>query len=101
MDFTGSAYGMVDNTLSIDKKTVSRTSAGFIPHIKVPMDGALIADSQSVLTFSPRLKYEKTRSSTVSRNFGGGFHVGHTKKSFDGLGELSIKLMLDRIDHYK
>jgi hypothetical protein len=97
MDFTGSAYGMVDNTLSIDKKTVSRTSAGFIPHIKVPTDGALIADSQSVLTFSPRLKYEKTRSSTVKRNFGGGFHVGHTKKSVDGLGELSIKLMLDRI----
>ena len=59
MDFTGQAYGMVDNTLSIDKKTVSKSSAGFIPHIKVPMDGALIADSQSVLTLSPRLKYEK------------------------------------------
>ena len=43
------------------------------------------------------LKYEETRSSTVNSSFGGGFHVGHTKKSFDGLGELSIKLMLDRI----
>ena len=31
MDFTGRAYGVVDNTLSIDKKTVSRTSAG-LPH---------------------------------------------------------------------
>ena len=61
------------------------------------MDGVLIADSKSVLTLSPRFKYEKTRSSTVSSSFGGGFHVGHTKKSFDGLGELSIKLMLDRI----
>ena len=97
MDFTGQAYGMVDNTLSIDRKTVSKSSAGFIPHVKVPMDGVLIADSKSVLTLSPRLKYEETRSSTVNSSFGGGFHVGHTTKSFDGLGELSIKLMLDRI----
>ena len=44
----GQAYGMVDNSLSIDKKTVSKWSAGFIPHIKVPVDGALIADSKSV-----------------------------------------------------
>ena len=43
MDFTGRAYGVVDNTLSIDKKTVSRTSAGLSR--KVPVDGALIADS--------------------------------------------------------
>ena len=56
MDFTGQAYGMVDNTLSIDKKTVSKSSAGFIPHVKVPMDGVLIADSKSVLTLSPRLQ---------------------------------------------
>ena len=97
MDFTGQAYGMVDNTLSIDRKTVSKSSAGFIPHVKVPMDGGLIADSKSVLTLSPRLKYEETRSATVNNSFGGGFHVGHTTKSFDGLGELSIKLMLDRI----
>ena len=29
--------------------------------------------------------------------FGGGFHIGHEQKTYNGLGMLSIKLMLDRI----
>ena len=59
------------------------------------MDGALIAESGSVFNVLSRLKYEKTRSSTVNSSFGGGFHIGHTKKSYNGLGELSM--LNDRI----
>jgi hypothetical protein len=97
MDFTGRAYGMIDNTLSIDKTTVSRTSAGFKPHFKFPMDNQLISDSKSVMSFSPGVKYEKTTTTSSKSNFGGGFEVGHTKTSNDGTGALNVKIMLDRI----
>jgi hypothetical protein len=97
MDFTGSAYGMIDNTLSIDKASVSRTSAGFKPHFKFPMDNQLISDSKSVMSFSPGVKYEKTTTTTSKSNFGGGFEVGHTKTSNDRTGALNVKIMLDRI----
>ena len=97
MDFTGKAYGLVDNSLSIDKTSVSSTSTSLTAHFKVPLDDNSVSDSYSTISISPRIKYEQTRAVKNSTDIGGGVMVDLMDKNQDKTAQFNVKITLDRI----
>jgi hypothetical protein len=97
VDFTGSAYGLVDNTLSLDAGQVSLATMMLRPEVRVPLDGLSGANSLQVVTFAPRLMCEQIKAATTEENCGGGAEVGFSGRSANGLSSVSAKVMADRI----
>ena len=95
--FTGTAYSMTDNTLSLDAGTVTLANIMFRPEFRVPMDGLSGAESLQLFTFAPRLICEQITTDTVEENCGGGAELGVTAQSENGLSNVSAKLMADRL----
>jgi hypothetical protein len=95
--FTGSAYGLVDNTLSLDAGTVTLANILFRPEFRVPMDGLSGAQSLQIVTFAPRLGCEQVKTTVTEENCGGGAEVGFSGRSVDGLSSVSAKVLADRI----
>ena len=95
--FTGTAYSMTDNTLSLDAGTVTLANIMFRPEFRVPMDGMSGAESLQLFTFAPRLICEQITTDTVEENCGGGAELGVTAQSENGLSNVSAKLMADRL----
>lgn len=93
--FTGTAYGVVDNTLSLDAGDVSIASLTFRPEIQVSLDGGPVARAETVFSFSPRLICEEVRMATTSSNCGTGLELGLSSAYNDGLGSLDMRLMRD------
>ena len=93
--FTGTAYGVVDNTLSLDAGDVSIASLTFRPEIQVSMDGGPVARAETVFSFSPRLICEELRMATTSSDCGTGLELGLSSAYNDGLGSLDMRLMRD------
>lgn len=95
--FTGTAYSMTDNTLSLDAGTVTLANIMFRPEFRVPMDGLSGAESLQLFTFAPRLICEQITTDEVEENCGGGAEVGISAQSAKGLSNVSAKLMADRL----
>lgn len=62
VDFTGRAYGLVDNDLSLDAGDVSIVNLTLRPEFRIPMDDMPVADSLSLFTFAPRVRGALGRS---------------------------------------
>jgi len=62
--FSGSAYGLTDDTLRLNAGGVSVASLTFAPEVRVPLDGEAVADSNRLLTFAPRVSCEYVRAIT-------------------------------------
>ena len=65
MDFTGRAYGLVDNTLSLDAGDVSIANLTLRPEVVWALDGASLAESNSQFSFAPRLICERAKTVVV------------------------------------
>jgi hypothetical protein len=94
---TGTAYGVIDNTLTLNAGRVSIASMTFAPEFRVPMDGLSVADSNALLTFAPRLVCEYVQALTAPNNCGGGAEFGVVTSSDDGLTQLEAKITVDRL----
>ena len=55
MGFTGRAYGLVDDTLSLNAGNVSVANLTFRQEVIWGLDAATVADSNSQLSFAPRM----------------------------------------------
>lgn len=97
MDFTGRAFGYVDDTLSVDAGQVTLANMMLRPEVRVPLDGLSGTDSLQVVTFAPRLMCEQIKAATSEENCGGGAEVGFSGRSADGLSSVTAKLQADRI----
>lgn len=97
MKFTGLAYGLVDNTLTLEAGKVTLANILFRPEFRLPMDGLGSAESLQLLTFAPRLICEEIQTATTEQNCGGGAEIGFSGQSSDGLSRVSAKLMADRL----
>lgn len=95
--FTGSAYGLVDNTLSLDAGSVTLANIMFRPEFRVPTDGLSGTDSLQMLTFAPRLICEQFKAIVTKENCGAGAEIGFTGKSTDGMSNYSAKVIMDRL----
>ena len=95
--FTGVAYGLTDNTLSVDAGTVSTASLTLRPEIVWALDAETVADSNAQLSFAPRFICERTTTATTSQNCGAGAEIGLSSNSEDGLSSANIRFVMDRV----
>ena len=95
--FTGVAYGLTDNTLSVDAGTVSTASLTLRPEIVWALDAETVAGSNAQLSFAPRFICERTTTATTSQNCGAGAEIGLSSNSEDGLSSANIRFVMDRV----
>ena len=96
--FTGRAYGLVDNTLSLDAGDVSIASLTFRPEVIIPIGADFVADTNTQLSFAPRLVCEQIKSTTKTSDCGTGGELGFSSTSEDGLSSADMRVLLDRIN---
>ena len=95
--FTGRAYGLVDDTLSLTTGAVSLADLAFRPEFRLSLDGAPVADSLSVFSFAPRLICQEFRTDTVAQACGRGAEIGISGNLEDGLITYDARVIADRI----
>jgi hypothetical protein len=96
--FTGRAYGLVDNTLSLDAGDVSIASLTFRPEVIIPIGADFVAETNTQLSFAPRLVCEQIKSTTKTSDCGTGGELGFSSTSEDGLSSADMRVLLDRIN---
>ena len=98
VDFTGTAYGTMDDTLSLDAGMVTLANLTLRPEFRVPLDGQTTAQSQHLLTLSPRFICQQLSSDTTANACGGGAELGVQTHSADGTTTGTAQFMSDWID---
>ena len=94
---TGTAYGLTDNTVTLDAGTVSQTNLTLRPEFIYGLDADTVADSRAQISFAPRLICERTISSTTTEDCGAGAEIGLTGSSEDGLTSANFRIVMDRV----
>jgi hypothetical protein len=74
--FKGVAYGLADNTLSLDAGNVSITNLTLRPEVIWALDADTVADSRTQLTYAPRLICERVQSTTTTQDCGTDSEIG-------------------------
>ncbi|MEJ6608630.1 MAG: hypothetical protein QNL63_02625 [Paracoccaceae bacterium] len=95
--FTGVAYGLTDNALSLDAGNVSIANLTLRPVIVWALDAKTVADSNAQLSFAPRFICERTMATTTSESCGAGAEIGLSSNSEDGLSSANIRFVMDRV----
>jgi hypothetical protein len=95
--FTGVAYGLTDDTLSLDAQSVSTATIMFRPEFRIPMDGLATSESNVLFSFAPRVMCERAIAATTISDCGSGVELGITSSSSDGLTSLNATIIADRI----
>lgn len=95
--FTGRAYGLVDDTLSLNAGSVTLANVMFRPEFRIPLDGLQASKSLSLLTFAPRMICEQVKATTKTKNCGSGAEFGIATHSADGLSNVNAKILADRL----
>ena len=88
---------MVDNTLSLDAGNVSVANLIFRPAVIWGLDAGTVAESNSQLSFAPRMICEQTRSTRRTEACGGGAELGLGTRSDDGLTNAEFRVLMDRV----
>lgn len=95
--FTGRAYGLVDDTLSLDAGDVSIANLTLRPEVVWALDADTVADSNSQFSFAPRLICERRETVQRTQDCGGGAELGLISRSEDGLSKLEFRVIMDRV----
>lgn len=95
--FTGRAYGLVDNTLSLDAGTVSIANLTLRPEVIWALDADTVAESNGQLSFAPRLICESRKTVRRTEDCGGGAELGLSSQSEDGLSTAEFRVIMDRV----
>ena len=95
--FTGVAYGLTDNTLSLDAGNVSITNLTLRPEVVWALDADTVADSRTQLTYAPRLICERVQSTTTTQDCGAGGEIGLTSTSRDGMSNAEFRVIVDKV----
>ena len=96
--FTGRAYGLTDKTLSLDAGYVSIASLTLRPEVIIPIGADFVADTNTQLSFAPRLVCEQIKSTTKTSDCGTGGELGFSSTSEDGLSSADMRILMDRIN---
>ena len=95
--FTGVAYGLTDDTLSLDAGSLSTATIMFRPEFRVPMDGLAASESSSIFSFAPRVMCERVKVASTTNNCGSGAELGISSSSSNGLTSLNTTIIADRV----
>ena len=95
--FTGRAYGLVDDTLSLNAGSVSVANVTLRPEVIYAIQNSSTANINAFLSFSPRLICERTMATRRTQNCGSGGEVGYTAHSNDGLRNIDFRITVDKV----
>jgi len=95
--FTGVAYGLTDDALSLDAGDVSIANLTLRPEIVWALDAETVADSNAQLSFAPRFICQRTSAAATAQDCGAGAEIGLSSTSEDGLSSANIRLVMDRV----
>ena len=95
--FTGRAYGLVDDALSLDAGNVSIANLTLRPEVIWALDADTVADSNSQLSFAPRAICERSIATTRTENCGGGAEIGLSSTSEDGMSNAELRVIVDKV----
>ena len=95
--FTGVAYGLTDNTLSLDAGNVSIANLTLRPEVVWALDAETVADSNTQLSFAPRFICQRTSAAATTQDCGAGAEIGLSSTSEDGLSSANIRFVMDRV----
>jgi hypothetical protein len=95
--FTGVAYGLTDNMLSLDAGDVTNAGLTLRPEIVWALDAETVADSSTQLSFAPRFICQRTSADATTQDCGAGAEIGLNSTSEDGLSSANIRLVMDRV----
>lgn len=97
VDFKGTAYGLTDDTLRLDAGTVAIANLTLRPEVVFGLDGDSVSESNSYISFAPRLICERTITSAAVQHCGGGAELGFASASKDSFSSANVKIIMDRI----
>ena len=97
MFFTGRAYGLVDDTLTLNAGSVSVANLTLRPEIRMDAEEVIILPGAGIFSFSPRLICERTMSMRRTQNCGGGAEFGYAFQSKDGLRNIDLNIAMDEV----
>lgn len=95
--FTGVAYGLTDDTLSLDAGSVSTATIMFRPEFRVSLDGLAASESSSLFSFAPRVICERVKVASTANNCGSGAELGISSSTQDGLTSVTATIVADRV----
>jgi len=95
--FTGRAYGLADGTLNLDAGTVSIANLTLRPEVIWALDADTVANSNSQLSFAPRLICERRETVQRTNDCGGGAEIGLNSISEDGRSNVDFRISIDRV----
>jgi len=95
--FAGRAYGLVDDTLSLDAGDVSIANFTLRPEVVWALDADTVADSNSQFSFAPRLICERRVTVQRTNDCGGGAELGLRSTSDDGLSNVEFRVIMDKV----
>lgn len=97
--FTGNAYGITDNTLSLNAGSVTVTNLTLRPELLIAVDGGAVAQSLATVSFAPRLLCERITSTlrADTEECGAGAELGFKAGSENGLSTVDFRIAVDEI----
>ena len=95
--FTGVAYGLTDDTLSLDAGSVSTATIMFRPEFRVSLDGQKPSESLSTVSFAPRVMCERVQVASTTNNCGFGAELGISSSTQDSLTSVTATIVADRV----
>ncbi|WP_157898117.1 hypothetical protein [Yoonia vestfoldensis] len=69
-----------------------------VPEVIIPIGADFVADTNTQLSFAPRLICEQIKSTTKTSDCGTGGELGFSSTSEDGLSSADMRILLDRIN---
>ena len=95
--FTGRAYGLVDDTLSLNVGDVTVANLTLRPEVRIPLDAGNQSGATSQVTFAPRAICERITTDVTTENCGRGAELGFIRRSGDGLTQITGRLSRDYV----
>ncbi len=95
--FAGRAYGLFDDTLSLDAGNVTVANLTLRAEVVWALDADTVQSSKSQLSFAPRLICERIIAASRTDDCGGGAELGLSSTSEDGLSMAEVQVILDKV----
>lgn len=95
--FSGRAYGLSDDSQTLDAGVVSVASVTLRPEAIWSLDGDASGDGTTRLSVAPRLLCDRVIATVRTSDCGGGIEVGVGSRSRDGLRNADVRVVMDRV----
>jgi hypothetical protein len=90
LDFTGKAYGLTEDNLSLDGGSVEMGGVSFAPQFKIHFSEALLENHASTFSIAPKVVCQAVLNTNTTKGCGTGITMGLLSASDDGMTNLNV-----------